>query len=133
MKLLLFSAFCIFTTGVFAQAPKNNSPHVFQLPDTLKKFKGNNSDVLRKQLQEYLQKKNFQNNLLGNKQGNVAILPQDQMPCVVPDTNGIVQMPNAWNGLTVPYRPQFHPIPNPALPPLSFRFNALDNRIQTTK
>jgi len=53
----------------------------------------------------------------------VYILPQDNMPCVIPDPNGLAKMPNVWNGVTVPYRPQYHPIPNPALPNQSFKYN----------
>lgn len=132
MKLLLLAAI-FFSVGAFAQVPKNNNPHILQLPDTLKKFKGNNGGALRKQFQEYLQRKQLQNNLLANKEGNIVFLPEDRMPCVVPDTTGIVKMPNAWNGATVPYRPQYHPIPNPSLPPLSFKYNALDNGIQKIK
>jgi len=100
------------------------------LPDTLlKKFKGNNNEVLRKQFQEYVQRKQEQNQLLANKRGNIVFLPQDHMPCVVPDTNEIAPMPNAWSGVTTPFRSQYHPIPNPALPPQSFRYNALGNSI----
>ena len=88
-----------------------------------KEFKGNNNDILRKQFQEYLQRKKLQNSLVANKHANVAFLPQDNMPWVVPNTNGIAPMPNAWNGVTVPYRQQYHAIPNPALPKQSFRYD----------
>lgn len=84
--------------------------------DTLKNFKGSNPDILPKQFQNYLQRKNVPNNLLANKQGNVLVLPQDKMPCIVPDTNGISKMPNAWGTTSVPYVPQAGAIPNPALP-----------------
>jgi len=99
-----------------------------QLPDSLlKKFKGNNDEVLRKQLQEYLQQSPQPNQLLANKHGNVALLPQDHMPCIVPDTNAIASMPNAWGEITNPYRATDHAIPNPALPLQSFEYNKLDN------
>jgi hypothetical protein len=123
MKLLLLSAFCVFSVCAFAQVPKNNIPLFPQLPDSLKKFKGNNNNELRKRMQDYLQRKKPQENLLANKYGNVVILPQDNMPCIVPDTNGLVKIPNAWNGVTIPYQPQYHPIPNPALPKQSFKYN----------
>jgi hypothetical protein len=127
MKLLLLFSFCIFSICAFAQVPKNNTPRVFQLPDTLKKFKGDNTEGFQKLLHDYIQKKQTQNNLLAGKQGNIVILPQDHMPCVVPDTNGLVKMPNAWSGVSVPYKSPYHPIPNPALPNVqSFRYNALD-------
>lgn len=100
------------------------------VPDTvLKKFKGNNNEVLKQQLQEYLQRKKQQNQLLANKHGNVAFLPQDHMPCIIPDTNAIKPMPNAWSGITIPYQSPYPPIPNPALTPKYFPSNPPDNNI----
>jgi hypothetical protein len=131
MKLLLFFALCFISVYAFAQVTDKTNRSTLQLPDTLKKFKGNNNEAFQKQLQQYFQKGQFQNQLLANKQGKVVLLPQDHLPCIVPDTNGIVQMPNAWNEVTVPYRPQYHPIPNPSLSlqSFSFRHNVLDNSI----
>lgn len=128
MKTLLLSAFCIFSTYAIAQVPKKANPYIFQLPDTLQRFKGNENAM--QQLREYWQRKQMQKNLLVNKNGNVITLPQDNMPCVVPDTKGIAKIPNAWSGTSVPYMPQYHPIPNPALPKAqSFKYNALDNSL----
>lgn len=127
MKLLALSALCVFSACAFGQMADNKN---LQLPDTLKNFKGNNNDVLPKQLQDYLERKKGQDNLLANKQGNVVILPQDHMPCIVPDTNGILRMPNAWVAPGIPYKPQYHPIPNPALPKnQSFELNIPDNSL----
>ena len=67
-----------------------------------------------------------------NKSANVALLPQDHMPCLVPDTNAIVPMPNAWGGITSPYHSPYNSIPNPALPPQSFKYNAPDNSFGTS-
>jgi hypothetical protein len=120
MKLLLLSAFCIFSVCAFAQVPKNSNPYLYRLPDTLKKFKGDNTEAFQKLLHDHFQKKQFQNNLLANKHGNIVILPQDHMPCVVPDTNGLVKIPNAWNVVSIPYQSPNHPIPNPSLPKQSF-------------
>jgi hypothetical protein len=127
MKPLLLSAFCVFSIHVFAQTPPQK-PGLSDQADIFKKFKGTNNDNLRKQLQEYLQRREAGNNLLVNKYGNVAILPQDHMPCIVPDTTSIASIPNAWSGATVPFQPQYHPIPNPALPKKkqAFKWNALD-------
>jgi hypothetical protein len=127
MKLLLLSAFCFFSIHVFAQAPRQN-PRITDQTDMFKKFKGTNNDTLRKQFQEYLQRKGAGDNLLANKYGNIAILPQDRMPCLIPNTSSIASIPNAWSGTTVPFQPQYHPIPNPALPKQkqSFKWNALD-------
>jgi len=123
----MLSAWCLFSLCVSAQLPDNKNP---QLKDTLKNFKGNNTDILPKQMRDYLQRKKAQNNLLANNQGNVVLLPQDKMPCIVPDTSGLAKIPNAWGATTVPYVPQFHPIPNPALPKnQSFKLNVPDNSL----
>jgi hypothetical protein len=82
------------------------SPWTFRVPDTLRNFKGNNNAVLPKQ---------FQKPLPGNKQGNTILLRQDRM-CVVPNMDEIAKIPNAWPEVTVPFTPQYHAIPNPALP-----------------
>jgi hypothetical protein len=74
----------------------------------------------------------FQNELaLGSNR--IVILPQDQMPCVIPDTKGIAAIPNAWGRVTVPFRPLYQPIPNPALPPLSFKYDAAESWAPKTK
>ena len=118
MKLLLFIAFCFCSVCAFSQHDKNNP---LQLnPENLKKFKGTNSDSLQKQFREYFNEKNSTANLLSNMQGRIVILPQDHMPCVVPNTGGIAVIPNEWNGISVPYKSSHHPIPNPALPILIF-------------
>lgn len=129
MKLLLLFSFCIFSVCAFGQIPNNRQPWRFQI-DSLKNFKGNNGD-LSKQLQDYLLRKKLQATL-ANKQGNIIFLPQDHMPCIIPNTSGIAAIPNAWGGSSAPYRPQFHPIPNPALPKMqSYQGNVLDNSLAT--
>jgi hypothetical protein len=128
MKLLLLSAFCIFSVCLFAQLPKKTNPYSFHLPDTLKKFKGNENAF--QELQEYWQKKQKQNNLATNKNGNIVILPQDHMPCVVPDTNVAAKIPNAWGSVTNIYVAPTNPIPNPGLPKTqSFKWNTIDNSL----
>lgn len=128
MKLLLLSAFCILSAGVFAQAPKKVNPYNFQLPDTLKRFKGNENAL--QQLQDYWQRKQAQNNLRADNNSNIIILPQDNMPCIVANTNVPAKIPNAWAGTTNLYIAPINPIPNPALPKTqSFKWNALDNSI----
>ena len=106
MKLLVLVALCFVSVGAFAQVPKTTNPFTYQVPDTLYKFKGNNNAVLQKQ---------FQTQLPGDKQGNIILFRQDRI-CVVPNTNEIEKIPNAWPKVTVPFSPQYHSIPNPALP-----------------
>jgi hypothetical protein len=126
MKLLLFSAFCLFSAYAFTQQDNNNYPRLN--PEILKKFKGNN-DSLQKQLQNVFLRRGSENLLL-NMHGNIAVLPQDNMPCVVPDVSSIAKMPNVWSGVAIPYIPQYHPIPNPALPKVqTFKWNVIDNSL----
>jgi hypothetical protein len=126
MKLLLLSVFCVFSFCAFAQAPKKVNPYLFQLPDTLKKFKGNENAL--QELHDYWQRKQMQNNSLANNNNRIIILPQDNMPCVVPNTNVAAKIPNAWTGVSVPYVAPVNPIPNPGLPKIqSFKWNTLDN------
>jgi len=131
MKPLLLFVFCIVSTSVFAQ---NDDSYAESIHGLLKKFKGTNNDSLQKQLQNYFKQRGISNNLLSNLHENMATLPQDRMPCLVSDTKNIVKIPNAWNAATIPYIPQYHRIPNPALPKMqSLKWNALDNslKIQT--
>jgi len=128
MKPLLISVFCFFSFCVFGQVRDHENPSTMPFPDSLfKKFKGDNNEVLQQQLQHYLQLNKQQNQLLANKKGNVAFLPQDHMPCMVPDTNAIIPMPNAWSVIANPYHSPYNPIPNPALPTLSFKTDSFDN------
>lgn len=126
MKLLLVFALCVFSVCAFAQVPKKVNPYSFQLPDTLKIFKGNKNTL--QQPQEGWQGRITQNNLLANRKGNIALLPQDNMPCIVPDTSTVGKIPNAWSSVTSIYVAPVSPIPNPGLPKMqSFKWNALDN------
>ncbi len=53
--------------------------------------------------------------LLKRKKPGVYRLPQDNMPCIVPDSTKTVQIPNAWKGpLRVPYKSNPPRIPNPS-------------------
>lgn len=116
MKPLMLSAFCFLSICAFAQHPLKTNPYQFHLPDTLKKFKGSDTEAFQQLLHDYFQKKYSQNNLVENRHGNIAMLPQDHMPCIVPNTSGIAAIPNAWKNIDIPYVENYHPIPNPALP-----------------
>jgi len=116
MKLLLFFAVSFIGAGAFAQVPNQKNPLTIPSPDSLRNFKGNNGEQLRKQFQEYFERRKLQSQLLANKQGNIVRLPQDHMPCIVPDSVSAGLMPNTWSGVNVPFRPRLHAIPNPALP-----------------
>ena len=127
MKLLIFSVFCFISFCCFSQVTGDSS--IFKEFDLWKKYKGNNGLAIPVTPQEDLQQKELRYNLLANKQGDLVMLPQDHMPCVVPDTKDLALMPNFWAGVTIPYYPTNPAIPNPALPPLSFKYNDLNNSI----
>jgi hypothetical protein len=58
--------------------------------------------------------------LIGKKPG-VYRLPQDNMPCIVPDSTKIVRIPNAWKGpKPIPYKSNPPRIPNPTKPWVPF-------------
>jgi hypothetical protein len=50
---------------------------------------------------------------LVNPKPGIHRLPQDNMPCIVPDGNATVSIPNAWKGgTTIPFRGTAPRIPN---------------------
>lgn len=52
---------------------------------------------------------------LRNKKPGIYRLPQDNMPCIVPDTSKTIRIPNAWKSrVQVPYVSKPPRIPNPA-------------------
>lgn len=54
---------------------------------------------------------------LVNPKPGIHRLPQDNMPCLVPDPNAMVAIPNLWKGETkVPFKGGSPRIPNPARP-----------------
>jgi hypothetical protein len=56
--------------------------------------------------------KDFHSLVLKHNKPGVYALPQDNMPCIVPDTKDIAAIPNAWLRPSVPFRSA---IPNPGL------------------
>ena len=57
---------------------------------------------------------------LVNPKPGVHRLPQDNMPCIVPDMNATVAIPNTWKGeKKIPFRGAQPQMPNPGKP---FRF-----------
>ena len=47
----------------------------------------------------------YQQNLdvIGSRKPGIYSLPQDRMPCIVPDTGNIVLIPNAFPNVSVPF------------------------------
>ena len=108
LLLLLLSSFLLFKGNA---QDDNVNKFDFKIND------GYKSRLSNKQILEAIKDSNIVLNnlafLKGRKPG-VYRLPQDNMPCIVPDTTKTVRMPNAWKGpLRVPYRSNAPRIPNP--------------------
>lgn len=90
--LLLFFVFTAIYTNTGAQ--QTNAELQQKLQAILDKQKGNNDFVLKEDgsiVVPYKAKK-----AETNKRSGVYSLPQDGMPCIVPDTKNIAAIPNAF-------------------------------------
>lgn len=112
MKLLLLFSLCLCSLVAFCQTDLSNQF----------KVEGIINDSLSQRFQYHFKKQEFTVQL-SSHQNKITILPQDKMPCVIPDTSDIAAIPNAWTPVTVPYKPQHQPIPNPAITPRNFQYN----------
>lgn len=122
MKLLLLSVFCFYAVMSFAQTSGNN-PDVLRKYELLKKLSQGkvDKDSVPDKFHRYFRPYQFEVTIMSNK-NKVIRLPQSNMPCVIPDTSSIAQIPNAWGNVNVPFVSQYHPIPNPGLAPKKFSF-----------
>jgi len=109
--LLLLIGFASFTTAQ-AQEEGLDTPKI------------DGESLLRRYKQEHINKSPrdsvyTSNHLLipGNGKPGVYSLPQDNMPCIVPDSTKTVRVPNAWKG---PIKPPYKSKP-PRIPNLSVR------------
>lgn len=106
MKLLLLAAFTVLYLSSSAQQSfQVDVPKVMKQSDVLKKLnmKSISKDTLIKKFKDYLSMK---------QNPGIYYLPQDNMPCLVPDTKDIAAIPNAWPHPSVPFKGT---IPNPGL------------------
>jgi len=98
MKLLLTAVGLFMATGLYAQ---EFQPDINKLIAQSPLFKSEVDTVKPRLLPRTLDL-----NMLGSKavklRPGVYSLPQDGMPCIVPDTDGIVAMPNAAKASAVP-------------------------------
>ena len=106
MKPLLLIIFYMLSVGTMAQEWKPDIPKeliVTQRPGIQLHWTPQQRDSLIKRFSIGMAK-------MGS---GIHYLPQDGMPCIVPDTEDIVAIPNAWSKVEVPF---IYKIPNPALP-----------------
>jgi hypothetical protein len=99
MKYIILLAACFFGTQTFAQELKLDMNKVKKYLDQSKASQGFSPTKPQKQLSTILIKKSmFDTVRFSHKtaQGDVFILPQDNMPCLKPTKNGYAStMPNA--------------------------------------
>jgi hypothetical protein len=110
MKLLLIAASIFFGLGALAQSENSNLPKLLKEYQLRKQFNSRvqferpiYKDSIIKKLKDFYSMK---------QKPGVHYLPQDNMPCLVPDTNDIAAIPNAWPNTRIPFQSN---IPNPAL------------------
>lgn len=115
MKLIIVCGFCFCSFVGFSQTHQSE-----QLETD-----GIQNDNLHNQLQNYFRKQEFTLHLPPEK-NKIVFLPQDKMPCLIPNTKDIAAIPNGWKHITVPFRPKYHPIPNPGLLPHAFKYDISD-------
>ncbi len=104
MKLLLFISFIGFSLTLFAQISKEDLQK--KLEDAIKNRNPNEKTFSLPQFPLIKQaKKNLQGYINGQQViAGIYNLLLDGMPCIVPDTNGIVAMPNAFPNVSVPFK-----------------------------
>ena len=111
MKTLLLVAASLACTSVFAQNSRIDRDRFQNEPgyrDSLTAlFPDNNrrgQSKIRPTHPLYIEKQ---------KATGIVTLPQDNMPCIVPDSTKTVRIPNAWRSKKgVPYRPNPPRMPN---------------------
>jgi hypothetical protein len=107
LLLLLFSCFCLGQIKAQQEeektvAPEQLKPFRYEFPKRYDARILPDTSILLKEL-----------TMLKNKKPGVYRLPQDNMPCIVPDSTKTVQMPNAWKGpKRIPYQSNPPRMPN---------------------
>ena len=101
MKLLISSILCFSSFTVVAQI---NNEEI--LRNRLQQLNDSYSNGLKDQNILSLKPKTYdlKKSEILSRQPGVYSLPQDGMPCIVPDTNGIAAMPNAFPNVSVPFK-----------------------------
>jgi hypothetical protein len=110
MKLQLLTVLLIVGFSASSQTFEVDVPKIMKQSDALKLFKDNTSPqkIHKDSLIEKLRV-----SVIGKKLNpGIYYLPQDNMPCLAPDTKDIAAIPNAWPNVQVPFKSA---IPNPGL------------------
>lgn len=111
MKLLSLFVCCIFVTCASAQTSKVDVLKNMNRPGVLRPFRNN---IFLERIQHDTLMKMFQVSLVGQKiKPGIYYMPQDRMPCLVPDVSEVAAIPNGWPNVQLPFKSR---IPNPGLP-----------------
>lgn len=110
MKLLLTVVGLSCCLTVFGQTGNDNTSKL------LKEYQRRQRFNSRLQFQRPIYKdsliKDLKNFYSKEQHPGICYLPQDNMPCLVPDTKDIAPIPNAWSDVRIPFQSN---IPNPGL------------------
>jgi hypothetical protein len=110
--LLLLLAACFGCLVVKAQDEAGKLPNFADDIDALKNLQRYSLGMVQKDTARQLMRPELFPN---HPKPGVHRLPQDNMPCLVPDLNASVAMPNVWKGKTgVPFQGKPPQIPNPS-------------------
>jgi hypothetical protein len=121
MKRLLFFLSCCVASFVSKAQLLSGEVEKYQQDATNRNSVIQKLYALRKQSDTSIVKPPTQPYYLVNPKPGIHRLPQDNMPCIVPDMNATVAIPNTWRGeKKIPFRGAQPQIPNPAKP---FRFS----------
>lgn len=128
-QLLLLLTACVSLTTTQAQEDQLDAPKV------------DAEALLRRYRQEQVNKLptdsvyTYKHLLIpGNGKPGVYSLPQDNMPCIVPDSTKTVRIPNAWKGLAKPpYRSKPPRMPNLSTRPEFLKHNSAGTADQTSR
>ncbi|NTS43086.1 hypothetical protein HRG84_19530 [Flavisolibacter sp. BT320] len=117
MKRLLYFLFSCTTPTVAKAQLLSGEVEKYQLDATYRNRVIQKLQALRKQSDTNIVKTPTLPLYLVNPKPGIHRLPQDGMPCIVPDMNATVAIPNTWRGeKKVPFRGAQPSIPNPAKP-----------------
>lgn len=117
MKRLLYLLFCFAASSVAKAQLFSGEVEKYQQDATYRNSIIQKLHALRKQSDTSIVKPPTQPYYLVNPKPGTHSLPQDNMPCIVPDMNATVAIPNTWKGeKKIPFKGVQPQMPNPVKP-----------------
>ena len=115
MKLRLLTALLLFGFSASAQVSITEGPKLLKQSNVLGQLPNDmlQNDIFSQKINKDSLTEQFRGIVIGKKAtSGIYYLPQDTMPCLVPDTKDLAAIPNAWLNVQVPFK-SF--MPNPGL------------------